>query len=62
MPQDVYERIEDEFVLKERGDVDVKGKGLMHTWYLVGRRNGDEAHGCRTPVGQRSESSVGLSR
>ncbi len=26
------------FVLEERGDVDVKGKGLMHTWYLVGHR------------------------
>jgi adenylate cyclase len=24
-------------VFEERGDVDIKGKGVMHTWYLVGR-------------------------
>jgi adenylate cyclase len=38
VPQDVYERLRDGFILEERGDVDVKGKGVMHTWYLVGRR------------------------
>ncbi|WP_431235787.1 adenylate/guanylate cyclase domain-containing protein [Mycolicibacterium psychrotolerans] len=38
VPQDVYERLRDRFVLEERGDVEVKGKGLMHTWYLVDRR------------------------
>ena len=27
------------FVLEERGNVEVKGKGVMHTWYLVGRRD-----------------------
>jgi len=27
------------FVFEERGDVDIKGKGVMHTWYLVGRRD-----------------------
>ncbi|MGH3677727.1 MAG: adenylate/guanylate cyclase domain-containing protein [Mycobacterium sp.] len=41
VPQSVYERLKHDYVLEERGDVDVKGKGLMHTWYLVGRRNGD---------------------
>ena len=44
VPQSMYERLKDDYVLEERGDVDVKGKGLMHTWYLVGRRNGDSAH------------------
>ncbi|WP_370581756.1 adenylate/guanylate cyclase domain-containing protein [Mycolicibacterium sp. BK556] len=38
VPQDVYDRLRDRFVLEERGDVDVKGKGVMHTWYLVSRR------------------------
>lgn len=38
VPQDVYERLDDRFVLEERGDVEVKGKGVMHTWYLVSRR------------------------
>ena len=38
VPQDLYERLRDRFVLEERGDVEVKGKGVMHTWYLVSRR------------------------
>jgi adenylate cyclase len=42
VPHDVYERLNHKFLLEERGDVDVKGKGVMHTWYLVGRRD-DEA-------------------
>jgi adenylate cyclase len=39
VPQNVYERLRDTFLLEERGDVDIKGKGVMHTWYLVGRRD-----------------------
>jgi adenylate cyclase len=39
VPHDVYERLKHAFHLEERGKVDVKGKGLMHTWYLVGRRD-----------------------
>ncbi len=39
VPQNVYERLNHAFVLEERGDIDVKGKGVMHTWYLVGRRD-----------------------
>lgn len=42
VPQDVYERLNHAFLLEERGEVDIKGKGVMTTWYLVGRRN-DEA-------------------
>ncbi|ODQ92115.1 adenylate cyclase [Mycolicibacterium flavescens] len=38
VPQDVYERLSDTFVLEPRGEVEVKGKGVMTTWYLVGRR------------------------
>lgn len=37
VPQLVYQRLTDRFVFEERGDVDVKGKGVMRTWYLVGR-------------------------
>ncbi len=37
VPQDVYDRLKHVFVFEERGDIDVKGKGVMHTWYLVGR-------------------------
>ena len=39
VPQNVYERLKNAFVLEERGEVDIKGKGLMHTWYLVARRD-----------------------
>lgn len=38
VPDDVYERLKDDFVLRERGHIDVKGKGVMRTWYLVGRK------------------------
>ena len=36
VPHDVYERLNHAFLLEERGEVDIKGKGVMHTWYLVG--------------------------
>ncbi|MCH9666561.1 MAG: adenylate/guanylate cyclase domain-containing protein [Actinomycetia bacterium] len=39
VPDNIYERLRTSFVLEERGHVDIKGKGLMHTWYLVGRRS-----------------------
>ena len=38
VPDAVYERLKERFVLEERGDVAIKGKGVMHTWYLVGQR------------------------
>ena len=41
VPDDVYERLKHDFTFEERGDVDVKGKGVMHTWYLLGRRSVD---------------------
>jgi adenylate cyclase len=37
VPEQVYRRLKDDFVLQERGVVQVKGKGLMRTWYLIGR-------------------------
>ncbi len=39
VPQNVYERLREDFLFEERGDVEIKGKGLMHTWYLVGGRS-----------------------
>lgn len=41
VPRGVYECLQQAFVFEERGEVDVKGKGVMHTWYLVGRRTAD---------------------
>lgn len=31
-------RLQDDYVFQARGDVEIKGKGKMHTWYLTGRR------------------------
>ncbi|BBY08569.1 adenylate cyclase [Mycobacterium noviomagense] len=52
VPQDVYERLKDDFVLEERGDIEVKGKGVMHTWYLVGRKPGARSSSLRSDVTQ----------
>lgn len=41
VPHDVYERLNHDFLFEERGDVEVKGKGVMRTWYLVGRRSAE---------------------
>jgi adenylate cyclase len=39
--QDVYERLKGEFVFEERGEIAVKGKGVMRTWFLVAQRDLD---------------------
>lgn len=39
VPQMVHDRLKDDFVLEERGEVVVKGKGVMRTWFLVGERD-----------------------
>lgn len=38
VPQNVFERLRHDFVLEERGEIEVKGKGMMPTWFLVGRK------------------------
>lgn len=48
VPDEVYERLKDDFVLRERGHIDVKGKGVMRTWYLVGRKTPEETADLRT--------------
>jgi adenylate cyclase len=35
-----YELIRDYFECEPRGTIDVKGKGPMRTWFLVGERRG----------------------
>lgn len=46
VPPDVYERLREEFVLEARGEIDVKGKGRMPTWFLLARKSraGVEPH------------------
>lgn len=45
VPQAVYERLKAEFVLAERGEVQVKGKGPMRSWFLT--RTQDERNSAR---------------
>lgn len=33
---DTYERLKSEFVLESRGVIEIKGKGEMQTWFLIG--------------------------
>jgi adenylate cyclase len=46
--QSVHERLKDQFVLEARGEIEVKGKGSMQTWFLVGRK----PRRCTAPVTQ----------
>ena len=34
----VQVRLHDDYSFEERGDVEVKGKGSIHTWFLEGRK------------------------
>jgi guanylate cyclase len=36
-----YELLKEEFVCRRRGTIEVKGKGRMETWYLIGPRPGE---------------------
>jgi adenylate cyclase len=42
VPETVYDALKDDFVLQARGSIDVKGKGIMRTWYLIGRKEAPE--------------------
>ena len=42
VPEAMYARLKDECVLQERGSIDIKGKGPMRTWYLIGRKATEE--------------------
>ena len=56
LPQNVFERLCDKFDLEERGEVDIKGKGVMRTWYLVGRKPAPPTSpSTRTPASVRGE-------
>jgi guanylate cyclase len=46
-----YELIRDDFECEPRGTIDVKGKGLMRTWFLIGERTGAESARPRIAAG-----------
>ena len=52
VPEDVYQRLKNDFVLQERGAVAVKGKGVMRTWYLAGRKPDAGSGGVRAEASQ----------
>lgn len=58
VPNDVYELLRDSFVLQERGEIEIKGKGTMRTWYLIGRKTPHAAPNAVDEAG-RVESSAG---
>jgi hypothetical protein len=42
--RDILQRTGDAFVMKDRGEIEVKGIGMMRTYWLVGRQNGALRH------------------
>ena len=50
VPDDVYRRLTPGSDFEERGDIDIKGKGVMHTWYLTGRRPLHVPRSCGSPT------------
>jgi len=56
VPQEVYERLKDTFLFEPRGDVEIKGKGVMRTWFLVAQR--DDAPMYEAPA-YRHDAAVG---
>jgi class 3 adenylate cyclase len=36
-----YQRVKDRYVFESRGSIEVKGRGLMPTYWLCGRRTCD---------------------
>jgi adenylate cyclase len=61
VPHNVFERLRHSFVFEERGEIEIKGKGVMRTWYLVGRRPGraDSVSEGLTGSGEHVEALAG---
>jgi adenylate cyclase len=54
VPQVVHDRLKDDFVFEERGEVVVKGKGVMRTWFLIGERGRRSGEAFGTAPASRS--------
>lgn len=42
---ETYELIKDDFICEPRGQIEVKGRGKMETWFLIGEKNGKNREG-----------------
>jgi adenylate cyclase len=51
VPDEVYERLKDTFIFEPRGDVEIKGKGVMRTWFLLAQRYDESVN--EAPADQR---------
>lgn len=36
--EDVYHKLKNNYILEKRGEIFIKGKGKMSTWWLIGRQ------------------------
>jgi len=36
--EEVYEVLKNKFLFAERGEMDIKGKGVMRTWFLLAEK------------------------
>jgi len=54
VPQVVHDRLKDDFVFEERGEVVVKGKGVMRTWFVIGERGRRSGEAFGTSPASRS--------
>jgi guanylate cyclase len=56
-----YELLRDEFECERRGTLEVKGRGRMETWYLVGRRSGaTNSAAAADPESERADAAAAV--
>lgn len=59
LSDDTYQRLLDreQYIFEERGEIDIKGKGLMQTYFLLGRRGTQINGNSRTNLLIKQEQS-----